>query len=259
MLAQFPDQAKFIRIYTPTNDYIKANYNTFNYSITINPKAVIDLKKAEGFKNFVGRMSFQSSLQLNQKQQANGLVQLNPLKKVSLTDTSLITRTSIFTNTFSFNKISPKWGFDLNNSQNTSKTLLTYGYESRALKEWTFRPRINISRAFVLNGTFKQGVNQLFSSNTNIDSSDYNLKQFSAEPDLTYTHKSILRILLGYKISSKLNADEYGGQKYSSNSINTEVKYNILQSTSILGKFTYTGISYNSGKAQHLQVPRSAM
>ncbi len=105
-----------------------------------------------------------------------------------------------------------------------------------------------MSRSIVLNGTFKQGVNQLFSSNTNIDSSDYNLKQFSAAPDVTYTHKSILRILIGYKLSRKSNTEAYGGQIYSSNSINTEAKYNILQSTSILGRFTYTSISYNSGK-----------
>ncbi|HLK29954.1 MAG TPA: hypothetical protein VKT28_15345, partial [Puia sp.] len=79
VIAQFPDQAKFIRIYTPTNDYIKANYNTFNYSLTINPKAVINMQKSKGFENFLGRMSLQSSLQLSQKQQATGLVQLNPL------------------------------------------------------------------------------------------------------------------------------------------------------------------------------------
>jgi len=248
VIAQFPDQAKFIRIYTPTNDYIKANYNTFNYSLTINPKAVINMQKSKGFENFLGRMSLQSSLQLSQKQQATGLVQLNPLKKTSLTDTSLITRTSVFTNTFSFNKTSPKWGFDLNNSQNTGKSLLTYGYESRALKEWTLRTRMNLSRSFIFNATFKQGVNQLFSSNKDIDSSDYNLKQYSVEPNITYTRKSIFRILFGYKVSSKINSDEYGGQKYSSNSINTEVKYNILQSTSIFGKFTYNNITYNSGK-----------
>jgi hypothetical protein len=248
VIAQFPDQAQYIKIYTPTNDYIKANYNTFNYSITFNPKAVIDMKKSEGILNIIGRMSFQSSLQLNQKVQATGLVQLNPLKKIPLTDTSLITRNSVFTNTFSFNKSSSKWGFDINNSQNTGKSLLTYGYESRALKEWTLRARINLSKSFLFNLTSKQGVNQLFSSSTDIDSSDYNLKQYSLEPNLTYTHKSNVRILIGYKTSNKLNANVYGGQKYSANSINSEIKYNILQNTSILGKFTMTSISYTAGK-----------
>ena len=36
-LAAFPDQAKFLRILIPTNEFIKANYITFNYSLNINP------------------------------------------------------------------------------------------------------------------------------------------------------------------------------------------------------------------------------
>ena len=40
-LAAFPDQAKFIRIFTPTNEFVKANYNTFNYSLTLNPRAAM--------------------------------------------------------------------------------------------------------------------------------------------------------------------------------------------------------------------------
>ncbi len=248
VLAQYPDQAQFIKIFTPTNDYIKANYNTFNYSITLNPKAVINLQKSKGVKNIVARMTLQSSLQLNEKEQALGFVQLNPLKKTSLNDTSLITRSSIFTNTFSFNKSSSKWGFDVINSQNTNKSLLTYGYESKALKEWTLRARLNLSKSFVFNTIFKSGINQLFSSSADIDSSDYNLKQYSFAPDITYTRKSNMRILIGYIMSSKQNSDQYGGQTYSSNSLNSEVKYNILQSTSILAKFSLNTIFYNGGK-----------
>jgi hypothetical protein len=245
VLAQYADQGQFIRVYTPTNDYIKANYNTFNYSFSINPRSIINPFKSKGLKKIIGNMNFQSSLQLNQKVQANGLVQLNPAKHLPLADTSLITRTSIFTNTFSFNKANPKWGFDINNSVNAGKSLLTYGYESRMSNEWTFRPRIGFSRSFVFNGIFKTGINELFSSSTDIDSSEYNLNQYSLEPDFSYIKGSNFRITMGYKYYSKKNAAAYGGQVYTSNSITSEIKYNILQSTVMDGKFTYTGIQYN--------------
>ena len=137
VLAQFADQAKFIRVFTPTNDFVKANYNTLNYSVTLNPRAWLG-SKATGFKKILASAYLQSSLQLNQKVQAAGFIEVNPFK-APLTDTSLITRSSILVNSFSFNKASPKWGFDISNNRNTTKSLLTYGYQTQSLKEYNVR------------------------------------------------------------------------------------------------------------------------
>jgi len=242
VVAQFADQAKFIRIFTPTNDFVKANYNTFNYGINISPRALID-PKSKGLKKILGNIYLQSSLQLNQKEQASGFVQLNPFK-APLSDTSLITRTAIFVNTFSFNKANPKWGFDINNTRNSNKALLTYGYQTQMLNEWNLRTRLSLSRSFLINATFKKGINQLFTTSKNFDNSNYNVDQYSLEPDISYTRKSNFRITLGYKYNDKKNAPAYGGEKYFSNSINTDIKYNILQNTSLQGKFTFSDISY---------------
>ena len=133
-LALFQDQAKYIKIFTPSNEFIKANYNTFNYSININPRAAIDLRKAGQYtKIYWQDVNFQSSLQIAKKEIASGIVQLNPFK-TPLSDTSLINLTSIFINSFSFNRFSTRWGLDLSNSRNSGKSLLTYGLESRRLE-----------------------------------------------------------------------------------------------------------------------------
>ncbi len=63
-LAQFQDQAKYIRIFTPTNEFVKANYLQFNYSAVINPRAVIDAAKANAFQKWLARLYFQSSLRV---------------------------------------------------------------------------------------------------------------------------------------------------------------------------------------------------
>jgi len=168
---------------------------------------------------------------------------LNPFK-APLDDTSLITRTQIMVNTFSFNRTDPHWGFDLSNTRNGAKTLLTYGYEARQTNEWSVRSRINVNKSIALNTTLRQGSNQFNNSSSNFDSSNYDLQQFSVEPDLTYTKGSNFRIGLGYKLSSKQNAPQWGGQRYTAGSFNTDFKYNILQSTSIQGKFTMSTITY---------------
>ncbi|WP_431216818.1 hypothetical protein ACQ86N_21000 [Puia sp. P3] len=190
-------------------------------------------------------MTLQSSMQLTQKQQARGLVEWNPFK-APLDDTALITRTQIMVNTLSFNRQDPLWGFDLSNTRNGAKSLLTYGYETRQTDEWSLRSRLNLNKSVALTAIYRQGTNQLNNSSSNFDSSNYDLKQFSIEPGVTYTRKSNLRIGLGYRLTTKENSPAWGGQRYTATAMNTDFKYNILQSTSIQGKFTVSSIVYTS-------------
>jgi hypothetical protein len=243
-VALFQDQAKYIRVYTPTNDFVKANYNTLNYSVSFNPRAAIDLANARKMAKFFSRINLQSSLQINKKEMARGLVQFDPFKS-PLNDTSLITLNSIFINTFSFNRFSSRWGIDVNNARNGNKSLLTYGYESRDLDEWTIRGRYNITKSVLFDVTAKTGLNELASSNIKFNNRNYRVKQQSAEPRLSLTRGGNFRAIVGYRYAEKTNGT--GSEERSvSNSVNTEIKYNILQSTSLQGKFTYSTISFSS-------------
>jgi hypothetical protein len=243
VVAQFPDQALYIRIFTPTNDFVKANYNTFNYSFTINPRMLLG-NKVHGFKKVLSNSFFQSSLQLNQKELATGFVELNPFNN-PLGDTSLISRSLIFVNSFSFNKLDPHWGFDVSNNRNTTKALLAFGYQTQALKEWTLRSRWNLSKSFLLNAIFKTGTNYLYADNSSFSNSNYNIKQYSIAPDISYTRHANLRISLGYNYNPQKNAPEYGGETSYSSSVIADVKYNLVQTTSLQGRFTLNDIKYN--------------
>jgi hypothetical protein len=249
VLAQFQDQAQYIRVYTPSNEYIKANYNTLNYSFSINPKAIVT-PHSGSFMHFMARILFQSSMQLNQKEEAHGLIEYNPFK-APIGDTALITRTMILVNTLAFNRSDPHWGFDLSNTRNGGKTLLTYGYETRQTNEWSLRTRLNMSKSIALTGIFRNGINQYNNSSNNFDSANYDLKLWSAEPGLTYTRRSNLRIGLSCRLTAKQNSPVWGGQKYTAEAWNADFKYNILQSTSIQGRFTMNSIVYTAagGKA----------
>jgi hypothetical protein len=77
-IALFPDQAKFIRVFTPTNQFVKANYTQLNYSITVNPRALTGSFKNKKFGNFLGRINFQSALQTAKKELSDGTLCLQP-------------------------------------------------------------------------------------------------------------------------------------------------------------------------------------
>ncbi|HUR66133.1 MAG TPA: hypothetical protein VMZ03_07250 [Chitinophagaceae bacterium] len=240
-IAAFPDQAKFLRIFTPTNDFIKANYTTFNYSFTISPRSLLNNPDSKGFKKILSRLMLLSSLQTSKKSLAQGHFEFNPFK-YDVNDAALITLNTTVLNTIAFNRFSSKWGIDLSNLRNNGKSLLTYGYESRKLNEWTMKFRWNINNHFALTLNGKKGLNALYTPQ--FANRNYELSVYSVEPFLVYIRGTRFRLVTSYKLDQKKNLPLYGGEKSVSNSINIESKYNILQSGSITAKFTVSNISY---------------
>lgn len=239
--AKFQDQAKYIRIFTPTVQFVKANYITFNYSIRLNPRALLNGSDMNGFKRIISRTSYQSSMQVNKKSIADGKTEFNPFKYY-LSDTALITSASILLNTFSFNRFSNKWGFDISNLRNRGKVLLTYGYESRKLNDWSLKFRWNISGSITLDMAAKKGLSGLYTPS--FANRNYELNTKSIEPKIIFVQGTKFRLVSGYKLDKKQNIDLYGGEKSTSNSINIETKYNVLQNSSVTARFTFNNIDY---------------
>jgi hypothetical protein len=241
-IAAFPDQAKFIRIFTPTNDFIKANYITFNYSLNISPRSLLNSPDLKGFNRLISKFNFITALQINKKSIASGNFEFNPFK-YGVNNNDLIILNTTLLNTVSYNRFSSKWGVDLSNLRNNGKSLLTYGYESRRLSDWTVKWRWNVSRSLLFNLNGKKGLNALYTPQ--FANRNYELSVYSAEPFFTIIKGTTFRLVLGYRFDYRKNLPLYGGEKSIANSLNIESKYNILQSSSISGKFTFNNISYH--------------
>ncbi|HWJ26735.1 MAG TPA: hypothetical protein VNS32_09340, partial [Flavisolibacter sp.] len=242
-IAAFKDQAKFIRILVPSNVYVKANYTTLNYSFSLNPKALLKKGTNSGFAKFAARFNYQSSMQKNKKSIANGDFDFNPFK-YDVQDTALLTLNTSLLNSLSFNKYSSKWGIDLSNVQNTGKSLLTYGYESRKLVDWIAKIRFNITSVISFDATSRKETNALYTTGAMNENRNYELKIYNSEPRISYVNGTVFRIQTSYRYEIKNNKSEYGGEQSISNSLNVETKYNVLQNSSIDARFTYNQIKY---------------
>jgi hypothetical protein len=240
-IALFRDQAKFIRIFIPTNQFTKANYTTLNYSFSINPKAVLNRAGKNSLGKFIARFNLQTSMQKSKKSLAKGDFEFNPFK-YKIQDTALLTLTTSLLNSVSFNRFSTRWGLDLSNVQNTGKSLLTYGYESRKLNDWIAKFRWNMSTTLNFDISAKKGLNGLYTPS--FGNRNYELDVHAVEPRLTFVKGTVFRFQTGYRYESKQNAAAYGGEHAQSNSINLESKYNVLQNASINARFTYNNIQY---------------
>lgn len=242
-LAAFSDQARYIRIFTPTNQFVRANYNTFNYSLTIAPRALIDPYRSKGFKKIIARTSFQSALQLNRKDISNGLIRLNPFNN-DVEDTALISLNTAFINTLTFNRLSTKWGFDLSNTRNLNKALLTYGLESRTLREWALRTRWNLRKTLTLEWIWRYTEAGLDAGNPKFENRNYQIEGWQSEPRLTFLKGTNFRWISSYRFQRKDN-QEGANEDYQSHTIQMETKYNVLQNSSLQARASFQQIQFN--------------
>ena len=240
-VALFQDQAKFIRIFIPTNQFTKANYTTINYSFTLNPRALLTATGAKGFGKFISRFTLQTSMQKSKKSIARGDFEFNPFK-YDIGDTALLTMNTSLLNNLSFNRFSTRWGIDLSNVQTTAKALLTYGYESRKINDWIAKIRWNISSHFAFDIVNRKGLNGLYTPN--FGNRNYELDIISTEPRLSWVNGTVFRIQTSYKRETRTNDKQFGGERSLSNSLNLESKYNVLQNSAVNARFTYNNIQY---------------
>ena len=239
----FQDQKKYIRIFTPTNEYIKANSLQFNYSVDVYPNEIIKSKSSQLSKVF-SNLTANSILQINKKLIADNDFIFNPFEN-KFTDTSLVYSNSNISNSIFYNRLSIKWGFDLTQNQLQSVSLLTYGKESRDMNSLIARLRINLKSNIISNFTCKRITNTLSTENIKFNNRNYKIEQTNYEPSLTYMYKSKFRATISYVLVYKNNKID-SIEKSISNSINTEIKYNLFSNMSISIKGAYSQISFKA-------------
>jgi hypothetical protein len=239
-VAVFDDQKKWIRVFTPTNNYVKANYIRFNYNFALNPNLIISRNTTKSFMKFLRKLSTTSSLQINKKEISNGAFEFSPFSK-KLIDTSLLSLNSFLSNTIYFNRTSSVWGIDITHRLNNSKSLLNYGFESNSFRDLSIKGRWNLSRSIATSLTNKYDRNQLV--NPSFANRNYQVDEVSAEPSVSYIHKSDFRLSLIYTYDTRKN--KIGDTASAANNqLAVEVKYNVLSNGTINGRFSFNNINF---------------
>ena len=240
-IAAYPDQAIYIKVYTPTNQYVKTYTNTFSQTISLKPAMLWSNKK--GIKKFAARFMDQAAYRIDRKSNDNDLsVSYNPFLK-NPNDSTLLSLNSSLRNTIFFNQTNTVFGIDHTYSDNRNKALLTNGFDSRTNTYHELRLRWNLNRQFTVLLSVKDGkkssTSQFFSSR------NYRIAYKETEPKFSYQPNTSFRVTLSYKYSEKNNAIDLGGQKAVLNNFGTEIKYNVLNKGSFLAKANYIRITYN--------------
>ena len=250
VVATFQDQAHYIKVYTPTNQYVKAFTNQFNQLFDINPAIIWKNKK--GFKKIISYFSDKVVFSTNRKTNNNDPVMAYNPFIIKTTDTSLVSLNSTFRNTIYINRTGTHFGIDLNYEDTRNKSLLTDGFDTRTLNVKGMRIRWNINKKFMLLLTYNNG--EKINNSDFFSNSDFNIFYQEIEPQLSYQPNNSYRITFHYKYSEKENKLDSSAihehaviQKFGA-----DVKYNMLSKASLMAQFDLINIQYNADESTAL-------
>jgi hypothetical protein len=240
-IAVYKDQASYIRVFTPSNEYVKTFSNEFNQSLFLKPEKLWLTKT--GFKKVVSYFSNQSRLRINRKtNNFKGNEAFNPFIS-TVRDTSLISSNAIIKNTLFFNRTGSVFGVDWTYQNNLTKTLLATGFDSRQNNFNDVSFRLNILRKYSIETSSQFGrkiVNADYTSGRN-----YDLVYYFVRPTFNFQPSTSFRASIITRYSEKKNVD---GEQAFVGELGTEVKYNQANKGSLQGSFSYISIKYTGAE-----------
>ncbi len=240
-ISRFADQAKYIRIFTSSTNYVRTNFTGINQSIRITPSAL--LNGTQGFSNFVNHFSNQFSYKIDRKILAgSGLSVYNPFN-TAIDAANLISLTSFLRNTLFFNRSNPKLSADFNYIADGGRSFLSNGFDSRKRNEIGLRlrsaPARSINVQLTLNNGQKNYNSELFVQR------NYLIKYIALLPEFNYQFTTDFRVTLAAAFVQQRNADELGGEKNTNATFTTESRYNVLKKGVLTGKLSYINNKFN--------------
>ena len=253
-ISQFSDLNRYIEIYNTTTELVNVNTTTFNFTLNLNPAALI--KKKKKVSGFIARFTSNTALLFTKKVFANNQLALghyfNPTT-LGLNDTQLVSNNISIRNSIYFNRINPKYAIDYSFVYNNNKTLLTNGFEVRKLLSHQFNIRWNIVGNLTWNGKYTNG----YKSNYSAFFADrrYKIVFNQTEQEFSYIYKQLIRGSLIYNYSFQSNASaETKGQFMVLNSLKAELKFTSLKQGNATASFSLVNIAYADTREKNAQV-----
>ena len=241
-IAVFKDKAKFIRVFTPSNQFVKAYSNQLNQTLIINPSVRFQNNK-HGLLKFISKFYNQTMFRIERKTgKTFDIHVLNPFSNTNL-DAQLVTLNQQFRNTITYNRNNPKYAIEYTYTENKSKTLLINGSEQRQLNQHSVKVRFALTTKFT--ATVDGNYNAKSNSSEFFSNRNYNIKTNEILPSIIFQPNVRYRISVNYNFKEKQNTIPESKSSAIFNNLSADAKYNVSGKSSLQCKFTLTNIKLN--------------
>ncbi|MFL2588651.1 MAG: hypothetical protein ACJ0QS_01095 [Parvicellaceae bacterium] len=239
-IAAFSDQATYIRVFTPNNNYVKIYSFQYNQNLNIDFKRIIDGKTmVEKFLN-----KFYNQTAVNTHKKTNDLdlqTLLNPLVNA---DNPIIQQMSnSLRNSLFFNRSSSKYSIELVTQLFANKNLLINGTDFISTNKDQIKFRWNMNKSFMLNSQLTKEIKK--NSSTYMTNRNYDIENMEINNRISFQPNTLFRIAINGRYSEKRNSIEYGNEKAFINDIGLELRRSKRDKGLLNGELHLVNINYN--------------
>jgi hypothetical protein len=197
VIANFIDQANYVKIVTPSNEFVPSELQKINFSNSFRPSEWLSST------SFFGRFENDFNWTLNIKQfNKPGII--NPIRIEN--DTALIALQQSLINTAYFNRYNERLNLDYTFNQSQNNSLLTNGIDKRAIEMHIYHLRLLFFEStWVDENYIEHGLDKLNSAFG--QSNGYAIELFRYRNELIYNQSSVLRVSLKGAYTKKQNID----------------------------------------------------
>ena len=239
-IAAFSDQATYIRVFTPNNNYVKIYSFQYNQNLNIDFKRIIDGKTmVEKFLN-----KFYNQTAVNTHKKTNDLdlqTLLNPLVNA---DNPIIQQMSnSLRNSLFFNRSSSKYSVELVTQLFANKNLLINGTDFISTNKDQIKFRWNMNKSFMLKSQLTKEIKK--NSSTYMTNRNYDIENMEINNRISFQPNTLFRVALNGRYSEKRNSIEYGSEKAFINDIGIELRRSKRDKGLLNGELHLVNINYN--------------
>ncbi len=235
------DEKRYIKLYVPSNEFVDAFENRFNYRLSL--RFPIYWSKEVGIKKIASRFSNTTSWTTQYSTTEDNLsARLIPF--IADIDTSkLLSAKESFRSTLFINKNNPIFGINVGYLSRSRKMLYANGFEGRKDVEYSTTVRWNIKRKYQLE---IKGLLADRSSNSDyLDGRNYTIKNTILGPSIAYQPRPTLRFTTTYNygLNEQANAPEKGDYSLL-NEVSTELRLGTASKFVFNAVIKYTNIEF---------------
>ncbi len=194
-------QQEFIKAFVPTDEFVKAFTNTFNYRVDV--QAPRGWARRSGVLRVFSRFSNLTSWNVNKRLTNSDLAKRFIPFDNQISNEDLLSVQEQIRSTFFYNRSNPRYGLDLTYRSQRSKQLLTDGFDSTGTVEWEQNSRVTIQRRFTAQLGLKQRTRQ--ASSDVLTANNYRVVERRITPEFSFQPTGKLRLTATFSRAFKVN------------------------------------------------------